>query len=93
MMQQLEISFETRSPINVDRMKGQNGRLYNWLLTGNTIHCFHPKKYELQIGYLNSRIADLIHDGVEIHKRNIKVKDINGELVTVREYSIKPFKD
>lgn len=90
-MEQLTMDFTTRSPINVDRLKGQNGRLLNWLQAGNTIHCFHPAKQEMQIGYLNSRIADLVHEGVEIFKRNIKVKDINNEEVTVREYSLKPF--
>jgi hypothetical protein len=92
-MMQLTMDFETRSPINAERLKGQNGRLYEYLSAGNTIHCFHPARYELQIGYLNSRIADLIHEGVEIYKRNIKVSDVNGELVTVREYSLKPFID
>lgn len=88
---QLSISFESPSPINTERMTGQNKRLYDYLQTGNTIHCFHPAKQELQIGYLNSRCSDLIKAGVEIFKRYIKVKDINGEEVTVKEYSLKPF--
>lgn len=90
-MEQMTMIFETRSPINVERLQGQNKRLYDFLSTGQTIHCMHPAKRELQIGYLNSRISNLKDAGVEIFKRNIKVKDINGEDVTVREYSLRPF--
>lgn len=90
-MNQIPINFETRSPINVERMTGQNARLYKWLSDGNTIHCFHPAKFQLQIGYLNSRCSDLVKAGVELFKRRITVKDINNENVDVVEYSIKPF--
>jgi hypothetical protein len=92
-MEQLTMDFTTRSPINVDRLQGQNKRLYEYLKTGNTIHCFSQAKRDLQIGYLNSRISNLKDAGVEIFKRNIKVTDINGETVTVREYSLNPFTD
>jgi len=96
-MQQLEITFQTTSPINVDRLSGQNKRLYDFLAAGNTIHCFHPAMKELGIGYLNSRTSDLpkmlIEQGKDIFKRYIKVKDANGEEVTVREYSFYPFKN
>lgn len=83
--------FETRSPINVDRLQGQNRRLYEYLKDGNTIHCFSQAKRDLHIGYLNSRISNLKEAGAEIFKRNIQVTDVNGESVTVREYSLKPF--
>lgn len=95
MPQQLEITFQTTSPINVERLSGQNKRLYDFLAAGNTIHCFHPAMKELGIGYLNSRTSDLrkmlIEQGKDIYKRYIKVKDYNGEEVTVREYSLSEF--
>jgi hypothetical protein len=94
-MQQLEIIFQTTSPINVERLSGQNKRLYDFLAAGNTIHCFHPAMKELGIGYLNSRSSDLrkvlIEQGKDLFKRYIKVKDANGEEVTVKEYSLSPF--
>jgi hypothetical protein len=50
---------------------------------------------ELGIGYLNSRTSDLRkmlrEQGKDIFKRYIKVRDANGEEVTVREYSLSPF--
>jgi hypothetical protein len=89
-MMQLSLSFDTASPINIDRLKGQNLRLYNWLQAGNSIHVFHPAKKELRIGYLNSRASDLINkNNVPVNKRRIQVPDISGELVTVVEYSLK----
>jgi hypothetical protein len=96
-MQQLEITFQTTSRINVERLSGQNKRLFDFLAAGNTIHCFHPAMKELGIGYLNSRSSDLrkmlIEQGKDLFKRYIKVKDANGEEVTVREYSLNPFKN
>jgi hypothetical protein len=93
-MRQLNV-FETFSIINVDRLNGQNRRLYDYLFEGNTIHCFHPAKKILKIGYLNSRCADLVRQlreqGHDLYKRWIKVKDSEGNEVTVREYSLKPF--
>ncbi len=85
---QLAIDFETRSPINVERIKGQNKRLYDFLMTGASIHCFHPARQQLRIGYLNSRISDLVEENVPIEKRRIKVPDVNGDMVSVVEYSI-----
>lgn len=87
---QTAFNFSTASPINVDRITGQNKRLYDHLVAGNAIHCFHPDKYKLRIGFLNSRCADLIHKNkVPISKRSIKVPDVDGNMVTVIEYSIK----
>jgi hypothetical protein len=90
-MRQLPLDFNPHSTLNVDRLKGQNHRLYEYLKQGESIHVFHPAKRELQIGYLNSRVSDLVKAGVEIHKRIIHVPDINGEDVAVKEYSLKPF--
>lgn len=88
---QLQMDFDTASKINVERLRGQNLRLYEYLLTGNPIHVFHPAKRELRIGFINSRASDLINKHhVPIHKEFKKVKDIDGEEVTVVEYRILP---
>lgn len=90
---QLHIDFQTASPINIDKLTGQNKRLYDYLLTGQAIHLFHPSKRELRIGFLNSRISDLIHKcDITIFKRMIVVKDIDGNPTDVKEYSLIPFK-
>lgn len=89
---QLSMDFVTSSPINVDHLSGQNKRLYDYLFSGKSIHCMDAAMFTLRIGYLNSRISDLINKHhIPIYKRNIKVKDVTGELVDVKEYSIKPF--
>ena len=85
----LEIPFPTQSPINHARLSGQNKRLYDYLFNGNKINCFSPAMNDLRIGYLNSRISDLINEhGVSISKKQIKVIR-GGDAVTVVEYSIK----
>jgi len=89
-MQQLTIDFTSPSPINTERLTGQNLRLFEYLKTGNRIHVFHPAKRELKIGYLNSRASDLINKyHVPIHKEYIKAIDTDGEMVSVVEYRIK----
>lgn len=81
--------FETSSPINIERLSGQNKRLYDYLAKGNKIHCLHPAKEELGIGYLNSRISDLIHKNkVPIIKESITAKDKKGNDVDVVLYSM-----
>lgn len=88
-MSQLILTFESPSPINMEKLTKQNKRLYDYLLTGNSIHCFSRARRELKIGYLNSRISDLInvHD-IKIKKKRIRVKDVDGELVNVVEYKL-----
>lgn len=86
---QSTIDFHTQSPVNIDRIKGQNRRLYDYLRGGGKIHCFHHSVRDLRIGYLNSRISDLIHlAGIAIHKRWVQVKDLEGNVVSVKEYSL-----
>lgn len=81
--------FTTASPVNIERLKGQNKRLYDYLAAGNTIHCFHPARIELRIGYLNSRASDLINlHHIPVKKRWINVFDEAGEKVAVVEYSL-----
>lgn len=68
-------------------MGGQNLRLYEYLKGGGRIHCFHPARKTLRIGYLNSRIADLTKVfGVAVQRRAIKVQDSFGEWTDVKEY-------
>lgn len=78
--------FTTYAPINQVRLATQNGRLFNYLMEGGSIHVLHPMKLALRIGYLNSRIADLIKLQVEIQKDYIKAMDARGELLDVVQY-------
>lgn len=88
-MIQAEFSFTTASPINVDKLTGQNKRLYDYLKAGNSIHCFSEAKITLRIGYLNSRASDLLNKNkVPIKKTWIKVVDSEGKLSDVVEYSL-----
>lgn len=88
---QQEFDFTSQAPINGKILTGQNERLLNYLEEGKTIHCFHPARKMLKIGYLNSRISDLNKHGYHIFKRLIHVKNSEGESTTVKEYSLKPF--
>lgn len=93
--QQLELTFQTTSPINVDRLSGQNKRLYDFLAAGNTIHCFHPAMKELGIGYLNSRASDLRkklrEQGTDLFRHEVIRNDAKGNPTRVKEYSLSPF--
>jgi len=85
---QLAIDFTTSSAINTNKLSGQNRRLYDYLLTGQRIHCMHWDMEVLRIGYLNSRISDLINKfKIKIESRYIQI-DWNGETTTVKEYWI-----
>lgn len=87
MVKQMIMDFETPSPINVDRLSGQNRRLYDYLKAGNRIHCFSEARRLLRIGYLNSRVSDLINvHKIPVQKTRIKVRDVYGEETTVMEY-------
>lgn len=86
---QATIDFTTSSPINVERLKGQNKRLYEYLKSGGRIHCFHHSLHDLRIGYLNSCISDLVNSWhISIQKKWIKVIDPYGDVVDVVEYSM-----
>lgn len=88
-MEQLSINFPTTSPINIEKLSGQNKRLFDYLKSGHTIHCMSEARKRLKIGYLNSRASDLINKfGIPIKKKRIKVRDTDGELTTVVEYSL-----
>lgn len=84
---QTALCFQSPSPINRERLGGQNLRLYEWLSSGRRIHCMMDAMKTLKIGYLNSRISDLVNKhGLVINKRYVQVRDISGEITTVREY-------
>lgn len=81
------MEIKTSSPINIKKMKGQNFRLYEYLKTGKTINCMDSAMNDLQIGYLNSRISDLVKNGIAIKKKFIKINDTK-----VVEYSLADLK-
>lgn len=86
-MTQGVLDFTSPSPINRERLTGQNGRLYAHLLTGARINCLDKAMYTLRIGYLNSRISDLENKHhIPIQREYISIPDIDGKPVTVREY-------
>lgn len=90
-MIQATIEFPTDSPINQPRLGGQNLRLWEHLQSDKTIHVMMPVVRELRIGYMNSRISDLRNKHKkEIYDRMITVKDVDGNKVSVKEYSINP---
>jgi len=78
---QSEIDFTTKSPVNIEKLSGQNRRLYDFLKLGNRINCFSDAMKELKIGYLNSRISDLKKLGVDIQKDWIVIDETH-----VKEY-------
>lgn len=79
-------SFDTSSPINKERITGQNKTLFEYLSEGNTITSLKAIK-KFGITRLASRIWDLKKKGnVLIHDRMIEEGGIN-----VKEYSMRPF--
>lgn len=73
---------ETDSPINAPRLGSQNYRLLMYFLTTKRINVFSEAKRELGIGYLNSRVSDLIHK----HNIDVKSKMITVDGVDCKEY-------
>lgn len=86
-MNQTESNLTSKSALNVERMTKQNKRLYEYLLTGQPINVFSQAKRDLRIGFLKSRVSELINDHkVEIKKQRVRVPDVDGVLVSVVEY-------
>lgn len=83
-----EKEFPTNSPINIEKLTGQNKRLFDYLKAGNKIHCMSDAMTQLRIGYLNSRCSDLKN------KFNVPLKSeyvtitYNEEKTTVKSYWI-----
>jgi len=84
---QEEIKFETDSPINTDKLTGQNKAIYEHLLSGKTINCIQAQ--DMYVTALNSRIADLRNKfGVKIYDRFV---NIGTGRSMVKEYSLTKF--
>ena len=86
---QTVLEFPSPSPMNTEKLTKQNKRLYDYLCTGESIHCLSEARKVLKIGYLNSRISDLINKhSIPIDKKRISVVDTDGVLTTVVEYKL-----
>ena len=86
-MQQV-INFDTRSPINVDKLNRQNKLIYEFLKTGKRLHR-HLADELFGVGNLHSRISDLRNEhDIEIQDRFVRVKDRFGNEVSCKEYWI-----
>jgi hypothetical protein len=77
-------SLSTQSPVNALSIDRQNSILLAYLKTGKTIHFIHART--MGIGFLNSRISDLIKNDVVIYKRWVNIGSIH-----CKEYSLTPF--
>ena len=79
---QLHFDFSSGSPINKEKLGGQNKLLFEMLESGPRTIFNTPG-----IRILNSRISDLRNRaGIIIYDRYVKIND-----VTCKEYSLKPF--
>ena len=83
---QTTLNFTSPSPINADKLTGQNKLVYDYLSKGETLNRIKAIELKLTTA-LNSRISDLTNKtGVVIHRRFI---NINGS--KLREYSLSKF--
>ncbi len=79
---QTELSFPSDSPINTEKLGGQNKKVFDWLSSGKTINCIQAQ--DIFITALNSRISDLRNKfGIKIKDRFVHVG--NGRSM-VKEY-------
>lgn len=71
-MEQTELLFPTDSPLNTEKLSGQNKTVYEWLCSGKTINCVQAQ--DLFITALNSRISDLRNKfGIKINDRFVHI--------------------
>lgn len=92
MNQQLEISFNTTSPINAEKLSKQNKQIYDHLASGRTITLLAADDL-YGIRHFHSRISDLRNKNkIQIYDRTIKAIDRNGLKVKCKEYSLNQFK-
>lgn len=91
-MQQLELTFTTTSPINLDKLQKQNKLVYEHLASGRTITLLVADNL-YGIRHLHSRISDLRNKNkIGIYDRTIIVVDRWGQKVKCKEYSLSQFK-
>lgn len=83
MTAQLTIDFTTQSPINKEKLTGQNLAVYEYMKRGNRIT--HLIAIGMGIYHLNSRIAE-VRKVVTVYSRDIRENGIN-----CKEYDLKPF--
>jgi hypothetical protein len=76
--------LNNQSPVNAISIHKQNELLLAHLKAGNTINFLQAR--QMGIGFLNSRISDLIANDVAVFKRWIKVGKCS-----CKEYSLKPY--
>lgn len=82
-----ELNFETKAPINTEKLSGQNKLVYDMLASGKTLNCFIAQ--EFGITALNSRISDLRNKSkIMIYDRFITTSGGSK----VKEYSLTEFK-
>lgn len=85
-MKQTEINFPTDSPINTDKLGGQNKAVFANLSEGKTINTVEAQN--MFITALNSRISDLRNKfKIKIYDRFIKLPGGSK----VKEYSLQKF--
>lgn len=85
MTTQTTINFESPSPVNKEKLSGQNKELYDMLQNGNITLLDAIKA---GIYHCHSRISDLRNKSkVKIYDRMVQV---NG--ISCKEYSLKEFK-
>jgi hypothetical protein len=90
MTMQLDIfsqpTFETASTINVDSIKGQNKKVYDYIIENGSIQMIQA--HSIGVMHLHSRISDLRNkNGITIYDRFITVGEIS-----MKEYSLNEFK-
>lgn len=90
MTMQLDIfsqpTFETESIINVDSIKGQNKKVYDYISENGSINMIQA--HSIGVMHLHSRISDLRNkNGITIYDRFIKVGEIS-----MKQYSLSEFK-
>ena len=76
--------------MNKPRLKSQDEKLINYLLTGRKINCTSPARRRLEIGYLNSRISAIKERmealGRPIQRQPLVVKDAHNKKMLVKQY-------
>jgi hypothetical protein len=70
----------------MNNTKSQAEKLLNYLKTGRKINVTSPVKRKLKIGYLNSRVSQLGKEGHLIDRKDILVKNSDGDKIRVKEY-------